>query len=167
MHHRRDWACDEMIKPPYSKAALLAACCLLASAQVQSRLFSSNQNSYFLVGLARAGYGCLSNDWMATRTDHVPVFSWLVSTVHTYGGHWMFYVLFCAMVALYLVSLSAIVAYQNGPSWHSALQAPLFISLMALVHCSWVLKPLGRLMPCLYTTVSSFHHFAMLLTDGL
>jgi len=47
-------------------------------AYTQLPLYSSNQNTYFLWGLARSGLGQLAGDWSARTTDPVPVFSWLV-----------------------------------------------------------------------------------------
>ncbi|MCK4727086.1 MAG: hypothetical protein KAT29_14840, partial [Anaerolineales bacterium] len=44
----------------------------------QSPLFTSNQNQYFLHGLANAGYGLLNEDWLANTLDPTPVFSLLV-----------------------------------------------------------------------------------------
>jgi len=45
----------------------------------QSPLFSPNQNTYLLHGLAQAGYGALEQDWLAGTADPVPLFSTLVA----------------------------------------------------------------------------------------
>ena len=44
----------------------------------QEALFSSNQNTKFITGLARAGYGDIAADWMARITDPFPFFSYLL-----------------------------------------------------------------------------------------
>jgi len=51
---------------------------LFTLAYAQSPLFSSNQNQYFLHGLANAGFGQLSEDWLANTLDPTPVFSKLI-----------------------------------------------------------------------------------------
>jgi len=69
----------------------------------QLPLYSSNQNTYFLHGLANAGVGHLSSDWLAQTTDPVPVFSALVSvTVYIFGEN-IFY--------LYQIIIQGIYAY--------------------------------------------------------
>jgi hypothetical protein len=45
---------------------------------VQSPLYTSNQNVYFLHGLAKAGFGYLNRAWTANTPEAMPVFSWLV-----------------------------------------------------------------------------------------
>ena len=44
----------------------------------QAPLYYSNQNQYFLHGLAAAGLGDLHQDWLANTKDPTPVFSWIV-----------------------------------------------------------------------------------------
>ena len=51
---------------------------VFSTAYTQSPLFTSNQNQYFLHGLAHAGYGYLHEDWLANTLDPTPVFSFLV-----------------------------------------------------------------------------------------
>jgi len=59
---------------------------LFALAYRKWPLYASNQNTYFLHGLARAGVGRLADDWLARTADPVPVFSALVEgTVRTFG----------------------------------------------------------------------------------
>lgn len=144
----------ENTRLPYVKAAaLLAASLVFAGAYYQWPLFSSNQNTYFLAGLAKAGYGHLSSDWLANQTDHIPAFSWIVSWVHTYAGHWMYYVLFFGLVAVYAASLMAIVARLYAPVWRVH-EVALFVALLTLVHGAWMVG-------------DGFEWFATFLTDGL
>lgn len=51
---------------------------LFAFAYSQSPFYTSNQNQYFLHGLARAGLGFLDQDWLASTLDPTPVFSQLI-----------------------------------------------------------------------------------------
>ncbi len=59
-------------------AALLLWGAALGLAYGQSPLYTSNQNQYFLHGLAHAGVGSLSADWLANTRDPTPLFSGLV-----------------------------------------------------------------------------------------
>ena len=59
--------------PPSGQDARVPRMCLVllmaagfALAHTQSPLFFSNQNQYLLHGLADAGYGHLSHDWLAS-----------------------------------------------------------------------------------------------------
>lgn len=73
-------------------------------------LYTSNQNQYFLHGLARAGMGMLSEDWLANTADPTPVFTLLVWLTRRYGGEWLFYFYQAALMGVYLSSLLGIVA---------------------------------------------------------
>ena len=75
----------------------------------QAPLFTSNQNQYFLHGLAKAGYGFLSNDWLANTIDPTPVFSWLVE--HTYqilNSEIVFYLYYGVLLGIYLFNVFGI-----------------------------------------------------------
>src|SRR5262245_48475073 len=65
-------------------------------AYTQAPLYFSNQNQYFLHGMAQAGRGFLNEDWLAKTRDPTPAFSFLVMVV----GHWLREYLF---YGLYLV----------------------------------------------------------------
>jgi hypothetical protein len=56
----------------------------------QEALFSSNQNTKFITGLALAGYGDIAADWMARITDPFPLFShllkWQYQLLGLYAG---------------------------------------------------------------------------------
>jgi hypothetical protein len=54
---------------------------IFALIYTQAPLYSSNQNLYFLYGLAKAGQNHLSADWLANTTDPVPFFSFLVYAI--------------------------------------------------------------------------------------
>lgn len=86
--------------------AFLAWAVIFAILYAQSPLYTSNQNQYFLHGLARAGLGSLNRDWLAGTPDPTPVFSALVylTYVITRSG-WLFYVYYALLMGVYLFSV--------------------------------------------------------------
>ena len=77
----------------------------------QSPLYTSNQNQYFLHGLAQAGVGQLSTDWLANTLDPTPVFSVFVTWMYSalpYSP--IFYIVYGLLLAIYLFSLQGIIA---------------------------------------------------------
>ncbi len=82
---------------------------LFAAAYTQSPLYTSNQNQYFLHGLANAGVGFLNEDWLARTPDTVPVFNGLVEwTVRIFHTNILFYVYYALLMGVYLFSLLGI-----------------------------------------------------------
>lgn len=82
---------------------------LFAAAYTQSPLYTSNQNQYFLHGLANAGVGFLSEDWLAKTPDTVPVFNALVEwTVRIFHSNLLFYGYYALLMGVYLFSLLGI-----------------------------------------------------------
>jgi hypothetical protein len=73
---------------------------LFALAHGQSPAFYSNQHQYLLHGLADAGLGHLSEDWLAKTRDPTPVFSWLVAVPYRVAGPF-------GLQAVYFVLLGA------------------------------------------------------------
>ncbi len=82
---------------------------LFALAYGQSPLFTSNQNQYFLHGLAQAGFGNLAVDWLANTVDPTPVFTALVRLTASLLPPAAFYLEYGLLLALYFVSLRAII----------------------------------------------------------
>ncbi|MGA9193077.1 MAG: hypothetical protein WBZ24_15210, partial [Anaerolineales bacterium] len=81
---------------------------LFALAYSQSPLYTSNQNQYFLHGLASAGYGHLSQDWLANTLDPTPVFSWLVQATYASVGARFFYIEYGLLLGVTFWGLYAI-----------------------------------------------------------
>ncbi len=82
---------------------------LFAAAYTQSPLYTSNQNQYFLHGLANAGVGFLREDWLARTPDTVPVFNFLVEwTLRIFHTNILFYVYYALLMGVYLFSLLGI-----------------------------------------------------------
>jgi hypothetical protein len=89
----------------FSPAAFLAWAAVFAVLYAQSPLYTSNQNQYFLHGLAWAGLGSLRLDWLANTPDPTPLFSLLVALTYTLGrSGWLFYVEYALLLGVYLVS---------------------------------------------------------------
>ena len=75
----------------------------------QSPLYTSNQNSKFLHGLARAGFGYLSNDWLANTIDPLPVFSGLVFiTARVFPTGTPFYLYYALLMGVYFIAVLGI-----------------------------------------------------------
>ena len=125
---------------------IFAICLLFVGAYYQSPLFTSNQNTYFLHGLARAGFGHLSSDWLAQQVDHVPVFGAMVALVHKLDSHWLYYTIFGALVFIYAVSLLVITAGSSTTTFRTH-HLLVFLSLLTLMHSTWMLNPVSRLLP--------------------
>jgi len=87
---------------------------LFALIYAQSPLYTSNQNQYFLHGLAQAGYGNLKEDWLASTADPTPVFSLLVQLTYTvFRDGWPFYLYYAFLLGIYLYSLVGVVFEVN------------------------------------------------------
>ncbi len=82
---------------------------LFTLAYAQSPLYTSNQNQYFLHGLANAGFGHLSEDWLANTLDPTPVFSKLIEiSWRVLLWQPIFYVYFGILAGIFLFSLLGI-----------------------------------------------------------
>jgi hypothetical protein len=82
---------------------------LFAAAHTQPPLYYSNQNQYFLHGLAAAGYGDLGRDWLANTADPTPAFSAFVEAAYRTLGEWPFHAVFAALLVVYFLSLWGLV----------------------------------------------------------
>ncbi|HBY08429.1 MAG TPA: hypothetical protein DEH22_11815 [Chloroflexi bacterium] len=102
-------------------------------AYAQSPLYTSNQNQYFLHGLAQAGYGNLRADWLANTLDPTPVFSKLIETSwQLLPWRPVFYLYFGILAGIYLFSVFGIIEQ----IWEQASQPRrwLFLSLLVVLH---------------------------------
>jgi hypothetical protein len=116
-----------------------------ALAYNQSPLYTSNQNQYFLHGYAQAGYGILSEDWLASTADPTPVFSLLVGvTIRLFHNENLFFVYYAFLMGVYIFSLLGIVDHVfslRSSRW--AVQ--IFIIAMILLHSTVLRYLLMRL----------------------
>lgn len=120
--------------PPRQIASWLVWMAAFAAAYAQSPLFTSNQNQYFLHGLAAAGLGRLNADWLANTLDPTPVFSLLVEWCYrALQGTAVFYGIYAVLMGIYLYSLYAIANRVFG--WDERVdRKTIFLSLVILLH---------------------------------
>src|SRR5579862_5969155 len=78
---------------------------VFAAAYCQAPLYYSNQNQYFLHGLANAGVGLLSEDWLANTLDPTPVFSALVTGTVRLLHPAAFYLFYALLLGAYAAAL--------------------------------------------------------------
>jgi hypothetical protein len=82
---------------------------MFSLAYAQAPLFTSNQNQYFLHGMAWAGKGSLNTDWLANTREPTPLFSilvYLTFRLTTWNG--IFYIYYVVLMGIYLYSLLGI-----------------------------------------------------------
>jgi len=120
--------------PPVGWMAILVWGLIFAISYCQAPLYTSNQNQYFLHGLAQAGYGDLAQDWLANTLDPTPVFSKIVElTYAALGADWVFYIYYAALQVIYLFSLWGI-ASEFFDLRSSPIRSLLFLSGFTLIH---------------------------------
>jgi len=89
---------------------LIFAAVIFAVVYAQSPLYTSNQNQYFLHGLAKAGIGNLNQDWLANTHDPTLIFSLMVEfTERLFGGDLNFYFFYACLLGIYLYSVFGII----------------------------------------------------------
>jgi hypothetical protein len=111
----------------------------------QSPLYTSNQNAYFLHGLANAGFGYLSHDWLATRLESMPVFSWLVYlTYMLFHSKVPFYLYYALLMGVYLFSMYGIMDLLFDLR-RSKARTLVFLALFLAVHSAALRYLLSRL----------------------
>jgi hypothetical protein len=111
----------------------LGGAALFAVAYGQAPLYYSNQNQYFLHGLARAGQGLLAEDWLANTLDPTPVFSALVEFTSRFLHPWGFHVYYALLLGAYAAALLGLFAVVAGEQ-AAARRWPVFVALLVVVH---------------------------------
>src|SRR4051794_34225698 len=86
-------------------ALFLIGTALFAVAYCQAPLYYSNQNQYFLHGLADAGYGFLREDWLANTRDSTPLFSALVAFTVRHLHPWAFHLYYALLLGAYATAM--------------------------------------------------------------
>jgi hypothetical protein len=126
----------EPVAAPRPRSLLLAAALtgiLFAAAYGQAPLYYSNQNQYFLHGLARAAGGSLAEDWLANTLDPTPVFSALVEFTASHFEPWLFHAYHALLLTAYAAALFGVFVALAGRETASR-RWPLFAALLVLVH---------------------------------
>ncbi|OGO25180.1 MAG: hypothetical protein A2W33_09700 [Chloroflexi bacterium RBG_16_52_11] len=117
---------------------------LFAIAYSQSPLYTSNQNQYFLHGLARGGRGTLQSDWLANTRDSTPVFSLLVELTYRYFQHEvLFYLYYAALMGLYLFCLYGIASTLFNIN-SSKSESLFFLAVLITIHSAGLRFALSR-----------------------
>jgi hypothetical protein len=106
---------------------------VVSAAYCQAPLYYSNQNQYFLHGLANAGCGFLREDWLANTHDSTPLFSALVECTARYLHPWLFHVYHALLLGVYAVALLGVFAALVGKQ-AAGRRWPLFLALFVAVH---------------------------------
>jgi len=117
---------------------------LFAIAYSQSPLFTSNQNQYFLHGMAQAGSGFLDRDWLANTADPTPVFSTLIEWTYRFIN-WepIFYIYYALLMGVYLFSLFGIASLLFRVDKSTAVSL-IFLALIFLIHSAGLRFTLSR-----------------------
>jgi hypothetical protein len=118
-------------------AALLAGAVLFGIAHTQTPLYYSNQNQYFLHGLAAAGKGFLAQDWLANTRDPTPLFSAVVAFTARHLNEAVFYVYYFLLLGIYFISLARLAPVVLGRppgrlTWFC------FLTALVVVHAALV-----------------------------
>jgi hypothetical protein len=115
-------------------AAFLAWSAVFALVYTQLPLFTSNQNTYFLHGLANAGYGFLSRDWLAGTADPTPVFSLLAEiTYRIFHSEAPAYLYYGLILGVYLYAMYGIADILFGLR-QSTVRSLVFIAAFLALH---------------------------------
>lgn len=89
--------------------AILMTFSFVISTTPPKPLFYSNQNTYFLHGLASTDFGNLEQDWLAKTKDPFPIFSYLVKILYPIGGKINFIVMYYLILIIYFWTLFGII----------------------------------------------------------
>ncbi|MGD9092022.1 MAG: hypothetical protein PVF74_04185, partial [Anaerolineales bacterium] len=131
---------------------------LFAIAYTQTPLYTSNQNQYFLHGLAQAGFGRLEEDWLANTLDPTPVFSWLVAFSYRFTGtDQLYYLYYSLLMGLYVFCLLGI-GNSLYSIYDSRTKTLLSVALIIVIHSAALRFMLSRTLGINWTYV---------LEDGL
>ena len=118
---------------------------LFVASYSQWALYTSNQNTYFVHGLAKAGVGYLQEDWLAKTTDHLPVFSQLVFVSHEYLSPTVFYWYHALLIGLYIFSLGVIISH-TFKIRYTSLSFVITFAGLTFVHSLVVRALIGRIL---------------------
>src|SRR5262249_14922667 len=114
-------------------ALFLLGAAAFSVAYGQAPLYYSNQNQYFLHGLASAGHGHLRDDWLANTRDPTPLFSGLVAFPASWLHPWAFHGYHAFLLGAYAAAMLGLFAtIVDGPI--AARRWPAFLALFVTLH---------------------------------
>lgn len=141
--HRAKSQWKQFVKP-VATWVLLAF--LFSIAYTQSPLFTSNQNQYFLHGLARAGFGNLQNDWLTNTLDPTPLFSLVTEwSYRIFKIPAIFYIIYTIFMGVYLYSL-LMIGDAVFKLRRSRLLTLLYLAILIIMHSAVIRLALSRLL---------------------
>lgn len=121
----------------YSTSAIVLSSASFVLVSTLWPLYVSNQNTYFLHGLADSTLPSLKTDWLVNRQDPYPIFSFLVKSTTMYLSESMFYIYLIVLVLLTFLSLWAISA--NVFEMHRRQHRYIFLGLgIVLLQSGWL-----------------------------
>lgn len=103
-------------------------------------LYTSNQNTKYVIGMAQAGVGNLSEDYLAHCTDPFPLFTSIVYFTHAYLTPAMFYVYAAVLMGLYVYGMFGIARALTGNTTPTARWV--FAALLLLAHAAVLRWPI-------------------------
>ncbi|MDY7019803.1 MAG: DUF6798 domain-containing protein [Cyanobacteriota bacterium] len=106
---------------------------VLGISYVQEPLYTSNQNTKFLQGLAQAGVGYLNQDWLANTLDPLPVFTTLVWLTSAFLHPYFFYFYYIILFGIYAYSLIGIA--ESIFKFDTKTKQILYLVLIVTLHC--------------------------------
>lgn len=95
-------------------------------------LYSENQHTKFLHGLAASGYGLLGEDWLANTLDPLPAFSFVVRATYSLLPEPVFYLYHALLLGVYLYSIVGIASHVYPRLRDTAPRAVLITVIIAL-----------------------------------
>ncbi len=126
-------------------APFLLGATVFALAYAQAPLYYSNQNQYFLHGLAEAGYGELNHDWLANTRDPTPQFTLLVEATYRNLDVRVFHVYYALLMGVYLFALVGLFNVAAGAQ-ATPLARMIFVALVLVVHSALLRMASTRLL---------------------
>ena len=147
------WSSDKSMKPanpnnPWKTSWLvwIGLAVLFMAITTQAPLYSSNQNQYFLHGMAQAGLGSLADDWLASTREPTPLFTLLVKwTFLLFKQPAWFYVWYTILMGIYFYCLVHLTGGTRGQKM-TGISWMLPVTLLLLIHSAALRFLLSRLL---------------------
>ncbi len=138
MHASADWQQKivkrrQLLRPGYGLLRFLFWSLLFGVAYTQPLLYYSNQNQYFLHGLARGDLGFLREDWLANTADPTPLFSAIVAFTYRYLHESAFYLYYILIFGIYFHALLGIFEHVSGGRATARTRLG-FIAILVVLH---------------------------------
>jgi hypothetical protein len=124
---------ESRINRGWAITTFLGGTLVFALVYCQAPLYYSNQNQYFLHGLAEAGFGSLDEDWLANTADPTPVFSFLVAATYRFLHPFLFYLYYGLLFGVYFTTMVGLFSLLAGERATVRLRIA-FIAGLLLVH---------------------------------